>query len=203
MKQRTLSRQHWIMVLATLAACAWTSLGQQASGNQQPAPAATPAQLKEYPTTQVDTLVREWTRAKNYTREYLDAMPEDGFGFKPTPEVRSFADQMLHLAAANFSFVALALGVENPYKGKDFSKMDEFKTKAAVTKLVMESYDFTVNLIKSAGEVKLNERIAMGGMNRPRLSFIAAGFEHQTHHRGQTTLYLRLKGVTPPQEKLF
>jgi uncharacterized damage-inducible protein DinB len=28
-------------------------------------------------------------------------------------------------------------------------------------------------------------------------------FEHQTHHRGQTTVYLRLKGVTPPNEKLF
>ncbi|MBO0721263.1 MAG: damage-inducible protein DinB, partial [Blastocatellia bacterium] len=31
----------------------------------------------------------------------------------------------------------------------------------------------------------------------------AASFEHQTHHRGQTTIYLRLKGVTPPGEKLY
>jgi uncharacterized damage-inducible protein DinB len=28
-------------------------------------------------------------------------------------------------------------------------------------------------------------------------------FEHQTHHRGQTTVYLRLKGIKPPNEKLF
>jgi uncharacterized damage-inducible protein DinB len=32
---------------------------------------------------------------------------------------------------------------------------------------------------------------------------LSKGFEHQTHHRGQTTIYLRLKGVKPPQEKLF
>jgi uncharacterized damage-inducible protein DinB len=28
-------------------------------------------------------------------------------------------------------------------------------------------------------------------------------FEHQTHHRGQTTVYIRLAKGTPPQEKLF
>jgi uncharacterized damage-inducible protein DinB len=28
-------------------------------------------------------------------------------------------------------------------------------------------------------------------------------FEHQTHHRGQTTIYIRLLGIRPPQEKLF
>jgi uncharacterized damage-inducible protein DinB len=28
-------------------------------------------------------------------------------------------------------------------------------------------------------------------------------FEHQTHHRGQATVYIRLAGATPPQEKLF
>jgi uncharacterized damage-inducible protein DinB len=32
---------------------------------------------------------------------------------------------------------------------------------------------------------------------------LAKVFEHQVHHRGQTTVYLRLAGVTPPQEKLF
>jgi uncharacterized damage-inducible protein DinB len=32
---------------------------------------------------------------------------------------------------------------------------------------------------------------------------IAKAFEHQTHHRGQTTVYIRLAGATPPQEKLF
>lgn len=32
---------------------------------------------------------------------------------------------------------------------------------------------------------------------------IGKAFEHQTHHRGQTTVYLRLKGITPPAEKLF
>ena len=49
-------------------------------------------------------------------------------------------------------------------------------------------------------EAKLDERVAARGMNSPRSEFLTIGFEHQTHHRGQTTIYLRLKGVEPPPE---
>ena len=55
-------------------------------------------------------LVKEFQRAKNYTKAYLDAMPEDGYGFKPTPEIRSFAQQMGHLADANYFFASTASG---------------------------------------------------------------------------------------------
>jgi uncharacterized damage-inducible protein DinB len=40
-------------------------------------------------------------------------------------------------------------------------------------------------------------------MKLPKALILAKAFEHQTHHRGQATVYLRLKGVTPPQEMLF
>ncbi|MGH9842650.1 MAG: DinB family protein, partial [Blastocatellia bacterium] len=43
-----------------------------------------------------------WKRAKKWTLEYVDAMPENAINFKPVPEVRSFAEQMLHLAFWNY-----------------------------------------------------------------------------------------------------
>ena len=42
-------------------------------------------------------LIKEWERAKAYTKEYLDAMPADKYSFKAQDSVRSFAGQMLHL----------------------------------------------------------------------------------------------------------
>ena len=60
------------------------------------------------------TKVAEWQRAKTYTKAYLDAMPEDGYGFKPTPEIRSFAQQMLHIADANYIFATVASDKPNP-----------------------------------------------------------------------------------------
>jgi len=51
----------------------------------------------------VEYLTKEWERAKAYTKEYLDAMPDSAYGLKPTPEMRSFADQMLHLTGSNYT----------------------------------------------------------------------------------------------------
>src|ERR1700691_2317138 len=59
-------------------------------------------------------LVAEWQRAKLYTKSYLDAMPEEGYGFKPTPQIRSFAQQMLHLADANYVLATVASDKPNP-----------------------------------------------------------------------------------------
>jgi uncharacterized damage-inducible protein DinB len=160
-------------------------------------PAAPP---KEWPQDRIGGLVAEWTRAKNWTKEYLDKMPEDGMSFKPIPEVRSFAEQMLHLASANFFYGVRGTGAANPYQGKDLTKMDELKTKAGLTKIVMESYDFVIANITKLDPAKLEERSVARGINLPRAEFLVMGFEHQTHHRGQTTIYLRMKGVTPPPE---
>lgn len=199
MMQRFRHLRYFVSALALSAAFSLVCFAQQAAGQSQPA-----APVKEYPTARIDALVLEWTRAKDYTKEYLDAMPEDGLSFKPTPEIRSFAEQMLHLAAANFSFASRLSGQKPPYELKDLEKMEAAnKSKAALTKVVMESYDFMISGIKGFNDTKLDARSPVAGMNRPSSALLAAAFEHQTHHRGQTTIYLRLKGVKPPNEKLF
>lgn len=153
--------------------------------------------------TTVSQLTADWQRAKEYTKEYLDAMPEEGVSFKPTPEIRSFAEQMLHLANANYNFASGATGKTNPMQGKKMETMDEFKTKAALTKAVMDSYDFVLESIKGLSDAQLAENVKMGPREMSRELLLAKAFEHQTHHRGQATIYIRMKGVKPPNEKLF
>lgn len=148
-------------------------------------------------------LVADWERAKAYTLEYIEAMPEDGINYKATPEIRSFAEQLLHLAQGTIGLTANGTGKERIYPGKNLEKSDEFKTKAALAKVVAESYDFAIDGIKNMDASKLNEVVKRGQFEVTRLGWIMKGFEHQTHHRGQCTIYLRLKGVTPPNEKLF
>jgi uncharacterized damage-inducible protein DinB len=111
---------------------------------------------------------------------------------------------MLHLAGGNFGFISTAAGIANPYQGKDLEKMEELKTKAALTKIVMESYDFVINAAKNVDLKKADEPIKLfGRFDTTRGGAWSKAFEHQTHHRGQTTVYLRLNKVKPPQEKLF
>lgn len=147
-------------------------------------------------------LIAEWERAKAYTKEYLDAMPDDGYASKPTPQMRSFADQMLHLAEANYGIGAMASGKQSPVAFGSLEKGTD-KSKAATSKAVLDSYDFIIGSLKDLNAAKQGEQIDMFGHKLSRLEAINKAFEHQTHHRGQTTVYLRLKGVTPPQERLF
>lgn len=151
----------------------------------------------------VNDLVKDWERAKAYTKEYLDAMPESGYALKPTPDMRSFAEQMLHLTDANYGFAAAATGEKSPI-GQGESEKTADKSKENVTKLVMAGYDFVINNAKKLTAAQLNETIKLfGRFDMTRSTALSKCFEHQTHHRGQTTVYIRLAGAKPPQEKLF
>jgi len=156
------------------------------------------------PTERKDAIVAAWERAKAYTKEYLDAATEDVYSFKPTPEMRSFGEQMHHLAAENYILTnAAVVGVATPFNYRDLGK-EAPKTKAEITKEILESYDFAIATIKGLDEAKLDSPVKIfnkfdttveDGLNK--------AFEHQTHTRGQTTVYLRLRGIKPPKEKLF
>lgn len=148
-------------------------------------------------------MIVDWERAKIYTREYLDAMPDDGINFKPIPDLRSFAEQMLHMSQGTISLVASATGATPIYQGKVLEKADELKNRAALTKIVMESYDFALQSLRNMDASKMDSLIKRGNYETNQFGWLNKAFEHQTHHRAQTTIYLRMKGIKPPNEKLF
>lgn len=153
--------------------------------------------------TSIDEIVKDWERAKAYTKEYLDAMPAESYGLKPTAEMRSFAQQMLHLTDANYGFSSAATGVSSPV-GMGESEKSADQSKENVTKLVLAGYDFVINSVKTMTPAQLNEATQLfGRFDMSKGKALEKCFEHQTHHRGQTTVYIRLAGATPPQEKLF
>jgi uncharacterized damage-inducible protein DinB len=147
--------------------------------------------------------VADWERAKAYTLEYLNASTDEVINFKPTGEMRTFGEQMLHIAEANYGLAAAAAGKTSPVAFGALEKSDKFKTKDAVTKEVMASYDFVIAAVKELPDAKKGEMIKIFNFDLTRGAAMEKVFEHQTHHRGQATVYLRLKGITPPQEKLF
>src|SRR3569833_556281 len=136
-----------------------------------------------------DQMIADWQRAKNYTKAYLDAMPEDGYGFKPTPEMRSFAGQMLHLADGNYFLVGAVTGKPGPL-GKESAEKTVAQTKEATTKAAMDSYDYVISALQNATPAQLQEIAKVGGKDITKQVAFNKAFEHQTHHRGQATVYL-------------
>jgi uncharacterized damage-inducible protein DinB len=150
-------------------------------------------------------MVKDWERAKAYTTEYLNAMPSDKYSFKATDSVRSFAQQMLHLASAN-TFLMSQVSNEKIPAGFSFTleKRPTAQNKDSVVHFVMLSYDYAINAVKNSDISKWGEvKTLFSRFNETKFAIMNKAFEHQTHHRGQTTIYIRLAGIKPPEEKLF
>ena len=161
------------------------------------AQALTPEAVKEQ-------LVKDWERAKIYTVEYLNAMPADKYTFKANDSVRSFAQHMLHLAQSSVLLISTATDQEPlSWIKSDPQHSPTAEKKDSVMYYVTASYDYCINAIKNADVNKWNEKKKIFSYEETRFAIINKAFEHQTHHRGQTTIYIRLQGIKPPQERLF
>ncbi|HZE83421.1 MAG TPA: DinB family protein [Puia sp.] len=147
--------------------------------------------------------VKDWERAKSYTMEYLNAMPADKYSFKAVDSIRSFAQQMLHLAFDNVNLITVATGEKMQFPGRNLENSPTAQTKDSVVSYVTQSYDFAIASVKKLDPNKYGEITGFGKLQVSRFAWLLKAFEHQTHHRGQTTIYIRLQGIRPPNERLF
>jgi uncharacterized damage-inducible protein DinB len=150
-------------------------------------------------------MVKDWERGKVYTIEYLNTMPADKYNFRAVDSIRSFAQQMLHLASGNIFIMTNAVGKPPlPWLQSDIEHSVTAQGKDSVMYYVVASYDYCIDAVKNFDPAKWGEKTKMfNTYEETRFALMNKAFEHQGHHRGQTTIYIRLQGIRPPQEKLF
>ena len=149
-------------------------------------------------------MVKEWERAKIYTVDYLNTMPADKYSFKAVDSIRSFAMQMLHLSQGNLFLMSTATDQKPPsFLQADLEHSPTAQKKDSVMYYVTSSYDYCIDAIKNTDINKWGEIKKIFNFEETRLALMMKAFEHQTHHRGQTTIYIRLQGIKPPEERLF
>ena len=145
-------------------------------------------------------LVKEWEMAKVMTDEYLNIMPDDKYSFKAHDSVRSFAQQMLHLAQVTNAMISNGTGVARIFSPlRRLEQSQGAQAKDSVVYYVNASYDFAINAIKTLDATKLEEKIKDRTLELTRVGWLLKAFDHQTHHRGQTAIYIRLVGIKPPR----
>ncbi len=149
-------------------------------------------------------MVKDWERAKAYTVDYLNTMPAGKYTFRATDSIRSFAQQMLHLASGNCFLMSNATGQQMPsYMQSDIQNSPTAQNKDSVLYYVTNSYDYCMNAIRNSDGKKWAEKKKIFSFEETRWALMMKAFEHQSHHRGQTTIYIRLQGIKPPEERLF
>jgi hypothetical protein len=148
-------------------------------------------------------LIQDWERAKAYTKTYLEAMPADKYSYRAVDSIRSFSELMLHLAQGNVNLSSNGFGKERIFTGRNLEKSPTAQGKDSVMYFVMASYDYCIDGMKNMDPSKMDEVVKRGNFIVTRRGWVMKAFEHQTHERGQCTIYIRLQGIRPPSEMLF
>lgn len=133
------------------------------------------------------------------------AMPEDKYGFAPTngefKGVRTFGEQLKHLAAVNFIFASTILGEKPPaQEGEGEEGPAALKTKAEILKYAGESFDYVLKAVDTIDEknvvAAINSPFGEGKTTRLAMAILIVG--HCNDHYGQMVEYLRWNGIVPP-----
>jgi uncharacterized damage-inducible protein DinB len=136
-----------------------------------------------------------------------DAMPEDKYSFAPTngefKGVRTFAQQVKHVAAVNYMFGAAILEEKPPVELGSENGPDSVKTKADIMKFLKDSFAY---VHKAAGTVNdgnlvtpIKSPFGEGTVTRLGMSTLIVG--HCFDHYGQMVEYLRMNGIVPPASR--
>ena len=156
-----------------------------------PKPAVGPSQV----------LLDNWNDVGRKLIAMAEDFPEDKYDFKPVPAQRSFAEQLLHAAAANYFFTNPAMGLKPP--AAEDPKRDQFKTKAALVEFVKKSFTDGAAAIKQKGDKGMSDLLVDPFANQQtRVSDMAWGLlEHSGEHYGQLVVYYRVAGLVPPESR--
>jgi uncharacterized damage-inducible protein DinB len=135
-----------------------------------------------------------------------DAMPEEKYSFAPTAGefsgVRTFAEQVKHLSAANYQLAALILGENQPHGEKNETAPDSIKSKAQIMDYVKGSFLSLHRATAAINEGNMLEPLAPSpNRQKTRLQFAVDAVAHCYDHYGQMVEYLRMNGIVPPASR--
>jgi uncharacterized damage-inducible protein DinB len=140
--------------------------------------------------------------------EAAEAMPEEKYNFSPESlaipgadykGVRTFAQQVRHVAASNYAIWWSLTGEDVPSDFKGGNGPDTLKSKADIVKFLKDSYALGHRAAATLTAQNATETPANGRSSRLNLATFAIA--HAYDHYGQMIEYLRMNGIVPPASR--
>lgn len=148
-----------------------------------------------------DSLVKHWKATGEFTTAVAKAMPAEDYKFKPVAEEMSFGQLILHIGVADINACSVASGAampEVPIEVRTALKGDGEVNKDAAVAFIGKAFDLCNSAVATMTGEKL-DAVVGGQRKMTGFEWLWAYFTHTAHHRGQAEVYLRLKGIKPPQ----
>ena len=153
---------------------------------------------------EMSEFMKDWQISKQFTLDVANAMPADLYSFKPNPEEMTFGEQMIHIAGANVFRFQQITGVQPPFVF-DPSKPPA-PDKATAMKLLGQSFDYVLEALPNLTSEQLKRTWHIpswkGRTDPDGRAMILNMYVHTAHHRAQCEVYMRAKGIKPPDYTL-
>jgi uncharacterized damage-inducible protein DinB len=142
---------------------------------------------------QIEDWVGWWERSKKFVLKIAEAMPAESYDFKPFPQAHSFGDEILHIGDSE------AFYLERLGKGRAPAVPQNGASKAVALKYTAELFDWSIGVIKQLKNSDLTKSFGRGKEAMTGLDILLNTMVHTAHTRGYIDMYLRAKGITPPE----
>jgi uncharacterized damage-inducible protein DinB len=181
-------------MIAVLLVLAAAPVGAQSTG--RPAPTSPPA------SPLVAGVRSLWEIDREYLRAAAEQVPDSLYGFKPTPDVRSFGEVLAHVANTDRLFCGLALG-EPATDAKATTKADIVAALSSSDEYCAKAYAMsdTEAMQPLTEGAQVTWRSLGLGTPRSRLHALTLNAWHDNEHYGNVVTYMRLKGMVPPSSQ--
>ncbi len=143
----------------------------------------------------LNQLSAKWKNAKIYALKVAELMPEEQYNFKPVPDVMTFGEQLLHIAQ-NMNWLSSAYLLGSKQNSKSEAKV---LIKQSIINTISTAYDSAFSIHYRLTPKQLDEVVPFFAGPKSRRQILILMHDHQTHHIGQLIVYLRLKGIKPPE----
>jgi uncharacterized damage-inducible protein DinB len=146
-------------------------------------------------------VLAQWNDIGRKLIAMAEDFPEDKYEFKPVPEQRTFAAQLLHAAGSMYYFTDVADGKKPRYP--DDPKREELKTKAQVVAFVKKCVADGAAEIKAKGDQGMSDLVTdpESKQQTPVIDLAYGLIEHSGEHYGQLVVYYRVAGLVPPESR--
>ena len=153
-------------------------------------------------TTIPSALTDHWKKSAEFTIAVAKAMPAESYNFRPNPDEMSFGHVIAHIAAANAGACAYASGMQRPAAPGDLAaklrdEHSDVDRDTAISYLTT-IFDFCNKAVDSMTPAKLDAKVGPANRQMTGFEWLWSYFTHTAHHRGQVEVYLRVKGIKPP-----
>jgi hypothetical protein len=178
-------------------------IGTAVAANPQAAMQAKPDQKPTF----AMVLDRSLSNVEHEVVPAAEAMPEDKFNFAPTQgefkTVRTFAQQVKHIAAANYMLGSGILAEKPPLDLEGENGPAKITSKADVVQFLKDSFTYLHKAMNSIDENNVLGQVPspFGPNKVSRLGLAVGAISHPFDHYGQMVEYLRMNNIIPPASR--